>query len=349
MFATLAGGLPDPGIGSPPGAEGAGEALRRVVEDQRALGLEPVSDGLLDEPAGAVVRTALALGARLAGTRSGRAGERSASARLGFDGPPVLDPAAIVEPWRATARLAAPAAAKAIVGGPYSIAALATDDPRERNRLAQAVAETLNVALRALEAASCPLVQIEEPAATAIGTATTERRAFGEAANRLLGGLSRLHPSLAVVGGNADAAGPATFFGPPFRSYLFDLIAGPDNWRLVAEAPGDRGIVCGVVPVGPSLDVVSVEVLVYAAHYAASTNGRGLARVGLATAGSLAGVPYDEALARMRFLAEGAEAAAAAVDPAARRRLDRRSWDLRAGGRPIPIRPARRGREPGPE
>lgn len=339
MFATLAGGLPSPGSG--PGS--AAEAVRRVVEDQRSAGLEPICDGLLDQPDGAVVGTALALGAR---PREGRAGSRGGGP-LRFDGPPALDPGPIVERWRATARLAAPAAAKAIVGGPYSIAALATEQPGERTRLAEALAEALNVGLRALEAAGCPLVQIDEPAATAI-TATAQARAFGRAATRLLAGLTRLHPCLAVVGGNADAAGPAAIFDPPFRSYLFDLIAGPDNWRLVAEAPQDRGIVCGVVPVGPSLGVVTREVLVYAAHYAASTNGRGLARVGLASAGSLRGVSYEEALARMRFLAAGAEAALAATDPAAARQvLDRRSWDMRAGGRPIPIRPRRRD-EPAP-
>jgi hypothetical protein len=341
VFATLAGGLPPPGTA----AGSAAEALRRVVEDQRAAGLEPICDGLLDEPDGAVVGTALALGAR---PRDRRTGAGSGVGSLRFDGPPAIDPGPIVERWRATARLAAPTAAKAIVGGPYSIAVLAAEEPAERARLAEGLAEALNVALLALEAAGCPLVQIDEPAATAI-TAPDEARVFARAATRLLAGLTRLHPSLAVLGGDAAAAGPAAFFDPPFRSYLFDLIAGPENWRLVAEAPGDRGIVCGVVPVGPSLGVVTREVLVYAAQYAASTNGRGLTRVGLASAGSLGGLSYEEALARIRFLAAGAEAAvAAATDPtAARRLLDRRSWDMRAGGRPIPVRPERRD-EPAP-
>src|SRR6185295_11190342 len=51
----------------------------------------------------------------------------------------------------------------------------------------------------------------------------------------------------AVSRGNLDAAGPATFFDLPYASYAFDLIAGPDNWRLAVAAPGDRGIVCGAI------------------------------------------------------------------------------------------------------
>lgn len=346
MFATLAGGLPDPGIEERVGRR----TLERVVADQRAAGLEPIGDGFVGWPAGSVVGTALALGGRVAALPDD---ERSTAPAVRFDRAPVEGATtAIVERWRETARLAAPAAAKAILGGPYSIAALAAEDRRERIRLAHRLAEVLNAPLRALEAAGCPLVQIDEPAVTQVGATMVERRAFVEIEERLLAGLTRLHVSLAVIGGSADSAGPATLFEPPYRSYLVDLIEGPDNWRLVAEAPADRGIVCGVVPTGTSLGPVNLEVLVYAAHYAAATHGRGLARVGLATAGSLAGLPYDEAMARMRFLAAGAAAAEAAARgeaEATRRLLDRRSWDLRAGGRRLSVRPTRRAIEPDTE
>ena len=51
----------------------------------------------------------------------------------------------------------------------------------------------------------------------------------------------RVHLSLVLTGGNVDGLGAATLFDLPFASYAFDLIAGPENWRLIAEAPGDRG------------------------------------------------------------------------------------------------------------
>lgn len=354
MFATLAGGLPvpvdqGPELSEGPRAVAGSEVLRRVVDDQRSLGLEPICDGLLDWPSGSLVGTAVALGGRavaLGGPADGVVDpgrRRGTVPRLRFEGPPASDGSLFVARWRRTAELAAPKAAKLVLGGPWSVAGLAAEGPTERSRLAHALAEALNEVLRALEAAGCPLVQVDEPALTAIEAGTVAGRDFVAVQERLLFGLTRLHPSLAVVGGSADGAGPTTVFEPPYRSYLFDLIEGPDNWRLVTAAPGDRGILCGAVPAGPSLGPVGVEVLVYAAHYAAAANGRGLVRVGLASAGSFAGLDYETALARMRLLAAGAAAAeevASGGEAAVRRWLDVRGWDMRAGGRPVPVRRA---------
>ena len=76
---------------------------------------------------------------------------------------------------------------------------------------------------------------------------------------------------------SAHAAGPETILGAPYHSFLFDLIAGPDNWYLVRAVPGDRGVVCAALAVGGAGERrdQSPE-LVWAAHYAASANGRGL-------------------------------------------------------------------------
>ena len=41
------------------------------------------------------------------------------------------------------------------------------------------------------------------------------------------------HLSLAITGGNADEAGIETILAAPYASLAVDLIAGPDNWRLV--------------------------------------------------------------------------------------------------------------------
>ena len=68
-----------------------------------------------------------------------------------------------------------------------------------------------------------------------------------------------------MTGGNADTAGAATFFDLPYASYAFDLIAGPDNWRLITSAPRDRGIVCGAMSPAAGGDE-RPETLVWAAH-----------------------------------------------------------------------------------
>ncbi len=264
---------------------------------QSAAGLEPLSDGA-DWDARAGVAAELLRGGR---------------------------PADIVASWRALTDTpeASGRAVKAGVAGPYTFARRSNTPTDERRRLTLSLAEALNGALRALAAAGCPLVQVDEPDAVRIGDDEGERRLFGEAQRRLLDGVAGTHASLCVLGGNADAAGPAAFFDAPYHSYLFDLIEGPDNWRLIALAPGDRGIICGAMDARTArLD--EREILVWAVGYAASSAGRGPERVGLAPSGSLADLPAEQARRKIDRLAEAARLAelpgrelAEALDPRA--------------------------------
>ena len=131
--------------------------------------------------------------------------------------------------------------------------------------------------------------------------ADAERALFRDLNQRLLDGIADTHVSLVLTGGNADAAGIDTFLSAPYSSLAVDLIAGPDNWRLVVAAPRDVGIVCGAVsPKADSDD--GPETLLWAAGYAASTAGRGLDRVGLATASSLSDLEWDVAIAKLERL-----------------------------------------------
>lgn len=232
-----------------------------------------------------------------------------------------------VECWRATAALT-DRPVKAAIEGPYTRAHAAGADA-QRSELLELVA------------AGCPYIEVHEPAATGIGTDVAERTRFRDAHARLLDGVSGAHLSLAITGGNADAADVKTLLAAPYASLAVDLIAGPDNWRLVVAAPGDRGIICGALPAAPDPDD-RVEVLLWAAGYAASTGGRGSIRVGLATASSLVALPWELAVRKMTLLGEAARLAdllpndrARAVDP---RSLDSRSAAL---GRYVPRRPRR--------
>ena len=294
MFATLHGGLPTP-PGEDPGRDLA-SAVAAVVRAQAAAGLDPVTDGDL----------------------GGRAMPPSA--------PGAWQPPGLVEAWLRAAEVGSelepPRSAKVRLLGPYSLARALAADPAAPGNLADELSEILNARLRELVEAGCPLVQVDEPDLVRVGADDAERRRFTAAQHRLLDGVEA-HAMLAIVGGNADAAGASTIFDAPYASLLVDLIAGPDNWNLVRQAPADRGIVCGVVP-GDADRRVDVPVIVWAAGYAASANGRGLDRVGLSTAGSLAALSWDEAERRMRLLAAGADLATA--DPETRaRRLDPRA------------------------
>ena len=294
MFATLLGGLPRPPL--PPDASDL-DLVEAAVRAQEAAGLEPVTDG---------------------GLENGRSP---------------------LDRWLAMAGLSSAAAKQDVVG---PLTAARGGDQAD----VLAAAEAGNADLRALAAAGCPLIEIHEPAAIEVGTDVTARRLFRDAHRRLLDGVDGPHLSLAIIGGNADATGIDTLLSAPYASLALDLIAGPDNWRLVVATPGDRGVVCGALsPEAGSDD--APEVLLWAAAYAASTAGRGPARVGLATAGSLHALPWEVAVAKMHRLGEAARLAGLPPDEL-RRSIDPRAVDIRSAafGR-VARRPPASGRRPG--
>lgn len=195
--------------------------------------------------------------------------------------------------------------------GPYSLGRLADAGDVGRETLTLAAAEALREELRSLLEAGVPVVQVDEYALITVGRDDdAERTLFRQAMRRLTEGLGDIgHLSLAVTMGSAEHVGADTLFDAPFRSYLFDLIAGPDNWRLVAQAPAERGVVCGVAD-ARSTRPDGLEVMVWAAHYAASTKGRGLERVGLAPSTGLEYLPRDRAKAKIETLGRAAKLAA---------------------------------------
>jgi hypothetical protein len=182
----------------------------------------------------------------------------------------------------------------------------------------------------------CPLVEIEEAEAHLIGEDEAERRLFRDAHRRVTDGVGGTHLSLSLVGSAAAAAGIETILDAPYASLAVDLITGPDNWNLVTRTPGDRGIVVGALGAREAADEPK-EVLLWAASYAASTGGRGIARVGLGSAGPWANLTWATALRKLRAL--GAAARLAELPPAERAGLvDPRSIDARSAalGRATP-------------
>lgn len=279
-------------------------AVARVVEVQVEAGIELVTDGQVRWPD---------LGdATLGGLADGSH--------------PLL------EAWRGAAALTDRPVAQA-VPGPYSLGRRAepgTPDPGGRRERTLALADRLATEVRVLAEAGCPVVLVEEPRAVDVGEDPGERSLFAEAQGRLLALAPDAHAMLVVTGGSAHTAGAEAILAAPYRSYLFDLIDGPDNWYLVRDVPGERGIVCGALPVaeprtGPRDRVPEdpAPLLVWAAAYAASSARRGPARVGLANASPLRGVRPQTAAALAGALGRAArlaampppEAVAAGLDP----------------------------------
>lgn len=247
------------------------------------------------------------------------------------------------ERWRVTAALT-DRPVKQVLIGPYTAAAGSGEGDKGATSAADALgaAGALRGDVLALAAAGCSFIEIHEPAATDIGADPDRRARFRDAHIRLLSGVAGPHLSLAITGGNADAAGVETLLSAPYASLAVDLIAGPDNWRLVAKVPGDRGIICGALSTDRTADD-RPEILLWAAGYAASTGGRGPARVGLGTASSLAALPWDIAVRKLTLLGEAARLADLPADER-RLHLDPRSVDIRSAalGRVMPKETGRR-------
>jgi methionine synthase II (cobalamin-independent) len=288
MFATLLGGLPAP-------SPGDGDRLDVVLRAQEAAGLEPLTDGRLGSP------DLADLAAGLEGLEQVPSGGLRATALPRRSRPLAL------EAWRtAAARTSRPV--KQALPGPYSLLRRIDLDRQDADEVLAALAEALREEVLDLAAAGCRLVEIEETEAHRIGADPVERARFRSAHLRLVGEPLGTHLSLSIVGGSAAEAGIETILAASYASLAVDLIAGPDNWRLVARTPGDRGIVAGIIEPRDGSDD-RPELPVWAAHYAASTGGRGLARVGLATAGGLASLGWPAASAKLRRLGEAARIA----------------------------------------
>jgi len=245
---------------------------------------------------------------------------------------------AAIARWQAAATASA-VPAKAVLFGPFSSA-------HSTGVAAEETADRIRATVIALAAAGCPIVEIAEPDALAIAADPAAAATFAAAHRLIVDGTEGIHASLALTGGNLDGTPPAVLFDLAYASYAFDLIAGPDNWRLIVQAPADRGIICGALDLAPGADDAR-EVLVWAAHYAASTNGRGLARVGLANAPTAPDgrqPTRDGMLRKLAIVAEASRIAAVESAEELAGLLDPRAVDIRSAalGRSEPSR--RRGR-----
>lgn len=229
----------------------------------------------------------------------------------------------LVDAWNAAreagARRAPEMPVKIAVAGPWSVGG--PDGALDAGR-------RLNGAILALAEAGCPVVEIHEPAAP-LPADDAGRRAFAAAHAAVFAGAPEgIHASLAITGGDATTLGPGVLFAAPYRSHLFDVLDGPESWRLIAVAPGERGIVVGVGD-ATGRRRTRLEEIAWAASYAASTRGRGMDRVGVAPSGSLAALAPGQARAVIDLLGEAATVIAGGREELLRR-LDPRAIDARS-------------------
>jgi hypothetical protein len=242
------------------------------------------------------------------------------------DGGWALVPGDVVGSWRATAERA-DRLVKAMVAGPLSCGRDAGLVRRE---------------ILALADAGCRWIEVHEPVAASLAADVAARARFADEHRALTRDLGPdVHLTLAITGGNADAAGIDTILAGAYGSLAVDLIDGPDNWRLAVAVPAERGVICGALSAHAGSDD-GPEMLLWAARYAASSKGRGMARVGLATSGSMRDLSWDEAATKVRRLGDAARLVGLRTQDQ-RAALDPRAVDIRSAalGRVEPRRAPR--------
>jgi hypothetical protein len=315
VFATLLGALPKPT------ADADGAAIDPIVvaiRAQEAAGLEPVTDGRLHDPGF----------------------DHLAGLLLRPDG---VDDAVtgVLEAWRVVAA-ATERATKQALPGPYSVGFRAGGTESERAARTLAAGEALAVIVAALAEAGCPLVEIEESEAHRL-SGEAEQDLYREAHRRLTeeGQGASIHRSLSIVGGSVPQTAIDAVLEAPYASLAVDLIAGPDNWYVVRRASRERGVIAGVQSAG-NVDQ-SKEVMLWGAHYAASSGGRGTDRVGIGSAGSWANLTWEAALRKLNRLGEVARLAAMPLGEELAQSLDPRAVSARRAAVGHGPRPPRSG------
>jgi methionine synthase II (cobalamin-independent) len=213
----------------------------------------------------------------------------------GFDFERLPTPEAAVDAWRSTQGMTERAVKQALPG-PFALGGGV--------EMADALAEVM----LALAEAGCPLIEVEESGLERLGDESDRRRFRGDHERMLAKAPGTgTHLSLSIVGGSPGPDAWATVLELPYASLAVDLIAGPDSWNLVTRWAGERGVIAGVESAA-AVDEPK-EVLLWAAHYAASTKGRGRDRVGIGSAGSWANLTWDAAVRKMRLLGDVARLA----------------------------------------
>jgi hypothetical protein len=267
MFATILGPYP-----RPVGVD-AEAALRVALEDQLEANVGLLADGRVMAPGADAV----------AAWRSAVACLEQLAAERGLEPPPL----------------------KARVIGPYSLGRLGDRAVAARRKRTLAAAEAGNAVLDTLLAAGATVIQVEEDGLRLIGHGDDAERDLAAVALRRLTANLTGHLSLSVAGGDPCGAGSGVLYDAPFSSHVFDLMLGPEGWRVARDAPAERGLIVGVVDCR-TIDPDDAGVSAWAAYYAASLGGRGLDRVGLASSMGLESLPREAARRKLGALVAAA-------------------------------------------
>ncbi|HYU57827.1 MAG TPA: hypothetical protein VEO00_07240 [Actinomycetota bacterium] len=221
------------------------QVVRDVVAEQAAAGVELVTDGQIrwDD-----AQTRFAAG--LEGVTIGSL-ERYFDNNTYFRQPEIKGPISrrgpiVVDEFR-FARAASPVPVKAVVIGPYTLAALSKrDDGLEFAALVRELAVALSEEARDLAAAGATVIAFDEPAlARPLGLPEPDPAALEDAFAALVDGVEAT-TVLQTYFGDVHPLGE-TVFEWPFDAFGLDLVAGPGNAGLLERLPAGKVLQAGVV------------------------------------------------------------------------------------------------------
>jgi methionine synthase II (cobalamin-independent) len=283
------------------GATGGGlreardRVARQAVAAQAQAGCDLVTDGLArrDEPMAEVV-------ARLVGVE---AGDERGAGRDRYRVPIVRQEVAWKEPILVEDYLFAAAGAatpvKVVLTGPFTIAQRAEDhaygDPMA---LGMALATALNQELRALQAAGCSFIQVDEPDLLARPDAFPIFTRIWEVLGRGVGATLAIHLEAGSIAPVAAGLGRLKRLG----CLSVDCVSHPDNLAAAALVPLHEGALlslglAGASPGDPGDAGAAVDRLRQTAGLPESQ------RLLIGPAADLGGLSFDEAGKRLAWLA----------------------------------------------
>jgi 5-methyltetrahydropteroyltriglutamate--homocysteine methyltransferase len=221
------------------------DLIREVIEEQISSGIEIVTDGQVRWDDG---QTRFA--ERLEGFSVGGL-IRYFDNNTYYRQPVVKGPISrtgpiVVDEFRFAASVS-PVPVKAVVTGPYTLAALSRDEHYgDIGTLVRDLATALNEEAGDLVAAGATVIQFDEPALASIpGHTPADLGTFAAAADVLVDGLDAT-TVLQTYFGDVAEPGP-DLFSLPFDVFGLDMVAGRGNFEAIHEFPSDKVLSAGIV------------------------------------------------------------------------------------------------------
>jgi 5-methyltetrahydropteroyltriglutamate--homocysteine methyltransferase len=203
------------------------------------------------------------------------------------------------------AREVSAAPVKPVLTGPYTLAALSSDEHYgDRGALVRDLATALNEEARDLVAAGATVVQFDEPALARVpGSPPGELDVFAAVAPILVEGLGAT-TVLQTYFGDVAGHGPA-FFDLPFDVFGLDLVSSAANDEVVAGFPSDRVLSAGIVD---ARNTRREEVAALAGRVERLLEATGPDRLWISPSCGLEFLPREAAQAKCRILNETRQA-----------------------------------------